>query len=141
MARIEAMNNTSPKFREWLRALIPEKSFSRPQGGGNEGVISKAWIKAIMIQVKVVETELSSLLAKEELYWSKRSRADWLRARNKNSKFFHSKASARKKKNTIMKLIDENGVSQTKAEGINRIVCKYFSNIFTSNNPLDRYGF
>ncbi|KAL5757923.1 hypothetical protein ACOSP7_020534 [Xanthoceras sorbifolium] len=66
-----------------------------------------------------------------------RSRADWLRAGDKNSKFFHMKASARQKKNTIRELIDENGMSQTDAEGINRTVCKYFSSVFTSNNPSD----
>ncbi|KAL5767931.1 hypothetical protein ACOSQ2_014714 [Xanthoceras sorbifolium] len=35
MARMEAMNNSSPKFGDWLRALTPGRPYSRTQGRRN----------------------------------------------------------------------------------------------------------
>ncbi|KAL5770359.1 hypothetical protein ACOSP7_014513 [Xanthoceras sorbifolium] len=35
MARMEAMNNSSPKFGDWLRAPTPGRPSSRTQGRGN----------------------------------------------------------------------------------------------------------
>ncbi|KAL5846065.1 hypothetical protein ACOSQ3_009589 [Xanthoceras sorbifolium] len=36
---MEVMNNTSPKFREWLRAPVPGKAYGQFQSGGNGGVM------------------------------------------------------------------------------------------------------
>ncbi|KAK3230033.1 hypothetical protein Dsin_001914 [Dipteronia sinensis] len=52
-----------------------------------------------------------------------------------NSKLFHAKASARKKKNTISMLVDDEGRIQTSEEGITHTVCSFFSQLFQSDNP------
>lgn len=44
------------------------------------------------------ENELEVLLEEEEKYWKLKSREDWLNWGDKNTKWFHSKASHRKKK-------------------------------------------
>ncbi|KAL5750383.1 hypothetical protein ACOSP7_024986 [Xanthoceras sorbifolium] len=59
---------------------------------------------------KRLESELEQLFAREELYWKQRARVDWLMAGDRNSKFFHAKAMARRQRNSINSLIDENGV-------------------------------
>lgn len=46
----------------------------------------------------------------EELMWHQRSRAMWLKEGDKKTRFFHNKASQRKKVNEIKKIKDENGV-------------------------------
>ncbi|KAH7560622.1 hypothetical protein JRO89_XS10G0055900 [Xanthoceras sorbifolium] len=86
-------------------------------------------------QVKDLECSLSNLLALEELYWRQRARVNWLGAGDRNSKFFHLKASARKKKNTIKMLFDDNGVCHSDSAGIHKTVCKYFNSIFSSSKP------
>ncbi|KAL5758330.1 hypothetical protein ACOSP7_020941 [Xanthoceras sorbifolium] len=85
--------------------------------------------------IKTRERELESLLSKEELYWKQRSRVDWLLAGDKNSKFFHRRASARKKKNLISSLLDGRGVRRESEQGMSSVVLDYFSDLFKSIQP------
>ncbi|KAL5822624.1 hypothetical protein ACOSQ4_020524 [Xanthoceras sorbifolium] len=73
---------------------------------------------------------------KEELYWKQRSRVDWLLAGDKNSKFFHRRATARKKKNQISSLLDSRGVRRESEQGMSSVVFDYFSDLFRSIQPL-----
>ncbi|KAL5551962.1 hypothetical protein UlMin_002138 [Ulmus minor] len=62
----------------------------------------------------------------------------WKRGRfhfEENSKFFHQKASARKAKNSISGLLDENGEWCENEEGLALIIESYFKSLFTSSSP------
>lgn len=48
--------------------------------------------------------KLGNLLLREEIYWKQRAKQFWLREGDKNTRFFHSMASARKKVKNISKL-------------------------------------
>ena len=53
-----------------------------------------------------VHKQLDELLLKQEMYWAQRSRISWLKHGDKNAKFFHSKASQRRRRNHIQGIRD-----------------------------------
>ncbi|KAL5546787.1 hypothetical protein UlMin_006474 [Ulmus minor] len=85
--------------------------------------------------LKECEKNLNSLLDTEERYWRQRSRVSWLKNGDRNTKFFHKKAIARRKKNEILGLCDSNGCWQDDIGVVSEIIQSYFSNIFRSNCP------
>ncbi|KAK3205839.1 hypothetical protein Dsin_019885 [Dipteronia sinensis] len=74
------------------------------------------------------EVEVEGLLEREEIYWKQRLKADWLNVGDQNFKYFHARASAKKKKNFISKLFDDDGCFQDSEDG-------YFAFIFQSSIP------
>uniref|UniRef100_A0A803PI64 Reverse transcriptase domain-containing protein n=1 Tax=Cannabis sativa TaxID=3483 RepID=A0A803PI64_CANSA len=86
------------------------------------------------VEVKKIEKQLNAVLEKDEKYWRQRSRALWLKWGDLNTKFFHRKASARRKKNAIKGLMDDIGVWHSEAGMVQRLVENYFWNIFCSSS-------
>jgi hypothetical protein len=64
-------------------------------------------------EVEVV-TNLTGLLEQEEMMWRQRSRLQWLAAGDKNTRFFHLRASQRRKKNRIAELTRCDGMVETR---------------------------
>uniref|UniRef100_A0A803NG99 Reverse transcriptase domain-containing protein n=1 Tax=Cannabis sativa TaxID=3483 RepID=A0A803NG99_CANSA len=83
-------------------------------------------------QILSAETILDDLLSTEEQYWKQRSRIDWLKSGDRNTKFFHAKASARKSNNQIKFLLDHQGNKVSSKQGITDIVSSYFQDLFTA---------
>jgi hypothetical protein len=52
-----------------------------------------------------IEKEMNCLLEREEIYWKQRSRIEWLKEGDKNTKFFHASATCRMHHNSIPSLI------------------------------------
>ena len=54
--------------------------------------------------------DIQALKLKEETMWKQRSRNNWLKDGDSNTKFFHSRATQQNKQNYIMGLEGKNGV-------------------------------
>ncbi|XP_074271258.1 uncharacterized protein LOC141595186 [Silene latifolia] len=80
-------------------------------------------------------TEIANLRRQEELYWRQRSRALWLKDGDKNTKFFHTRAGERKRKNHIAKLIDDKGVTTQGDVAVGYVANSYFQQLFTTETP------
>ncbi|KAL5818501.1 hypothetical protein ACOSQ4_022343 [Xanthoceras sorbifolium] len=88
--------------------------------------------------IKEVERELDTLLAREDTCWKQHSRVSWLQNGDRNTHFFHSQASKRKQINKIYWLFDSNGRWTEEMTGTKDIIVSYFVDIFTSDQPFRR---
>lgn len=82
-----------------------------------------------------LSSELDALNQQEESYWHIRSRVNELRDGDKNSKYFHHKASSRKRRNTIKGLLDEAGVLKTSSANLERLIVAYYDRLFATSSP------
>lgn len=91
----------------------------------------------VMHEMRKTEMELDGVLKNEETMWLQRSRALWLQDGDKNTKFFHQKATNRKRRNTIQCIENERGESMTEFEDIVEVVRNYFVQIFSREDVGD----
>ena len=88
-----------------------------------------------MVRIQEVEKEFDKVLGWEEEYWRQRSRVEWLKNGDRNTKFFYYKASSGRKKSEILGLEDREGHWREDDKEIKDVVCNYFWEIFSSSNP------
>jgi hypothetical protein len=79
---------------------------------------------------------IEKLLEQEEIKWCQHSRANWLQNGDKNTGFFHSFASARKKRNHIKQLKDPTGQFIEGTDLLNPLIQNYFTDLFSSGNQV-----
>lgn len=107
----EKMGECLSKLEQWskgkyngsIRGAIARKE-NEIQGILNQGNQSND------PEVGRLEKELEILLEDDEIYWKQRAREDWLNWGDRNTKWFHLKASCREKANRIRGMYNENGV-------------------------------
>ncbi|XP_074266876.1 uncharacterized protein LOC141590167 [Silene latifolia] len=121
-----------------FRAAVDECGLELPWEGYNfsydNGQVGDRDEESVRRRRKLV-AEISELRRQEEQYWRQRSRALWLRDGDKNTKFFHMRAGERKRKNSIAKLIDDEGVTRMGDEEVGVVANGYFTELFSTTNP------
>ncbi|KAL9680177.1 hypothetical protein QQ045_018055 [Rhodiola kirilowii] len=85
-----------------------------------------------------IAAELDEWRLREELLWRQRSRAEWLSEGDRNTNFFHARASYRRKANRIDKLRNEEGEWLTEESAIACQIRKYFGSLFKSTTEGDQ---
>ncbi|KAL6180716.1 hypothetical protein ACLB2K_047376 [Fragaria x ananassa] len=76
--------------------------------------------------------KLEVLLEEEHAYWKQRAKVQWLSDGDKNTKFFHRKASNRRAKNRLQGLFDNGGVWRLTTEGMETVIVDYFQSMYAS---------
>ena len=85
-----------------------------------------------MIRLK---REINDLLSKEEKMWKQRSRALWLHEDDRNTHYFHSRATRRYRRNRIEELENNMGERCVDENGIANILVDFYQNLFASSAP------
>ena len=92
----------------------------------------KETIEDVRAEFLGVSKTLDDLLLKQEIFWAQRSRVAWLKHGDKNTKFFHSKASQRRRRNHIKGIKNSEGDWVEEEEDIVMVAVDYFDNLFTA---------
>ena len=74
--------------------------------------------------------KMDELLQKQEIYWAQQSRINWLKHGDRNTKFFHAKASQRRRKNFIKGIRNSQGQWVENLEEVVQVASDYFDNLF-----------
>lgn len=80
---------------------------------------------------QVLRFKLDRLEEQQDTMWRQRAHVNWLIYGDRNTKFFQSFASERKRRNAIKRLKKEDGVVVEGEEGLQALVTNYFSSLFT----------
>ena len=88
--------------------------------------------------VRLVELkkEINSLMDKEERMWRQRSRTMYLKDGDRNTRFFHCRATQRRCRNLITRIKDQENIWCTKPDQILAIFLAYYQQLFSSSNPV-----
>ena len=89
------------------------------------------------LRVKALQLEINNMLDKENLMWQQRSRALFLKNGDRNTTYFHSKASQRFRRNRILGLKNTQNEWCTEESQIKNIVVDYYQSLFSSSSPSE----
>ncbi|KAL0004665.1 hypothetical protein SO802_012226 [Lithocarpus litseifolius] len=84
-----------------------------------------------------LKTDIVDLLRLEEKMWHQRSKEHWMISGDRNSKYFHTKASQRFRRNRIVELRNPEGVLVSGDGDISAMVRDYYKNLFLSSRPTE----
>lgn len=128
---LERLTATSESLMVWAQHIEAEfrrnkrdceRNIERLQSAEDENSIK------LLMETK---KKLAEILLKEEIYWKQRAKLFWLKEGDKNTRFFHSMASTRRKNNAITKLQREDG-SWQRTKLIFRIWLKNITLIYSA---------
>ena len=83
-----------------------------------------------------IRQEVNDLLIKEEKMWKQRSRDSWLKEGDRNTKYFHSRASHRRRRNSILSVRSDAGELVTNLDLIGTQFTAYYQDLFIAA-PLE----
>ena len=88
-------------------------------------------------EIRRITDLMNELLYREEMMWLQRSRITWLKEGDRNTKYFHSKAVWRARKNKIRKLMDDFGNVHEDPASMHHLATDYFRNLYTADSNLE----
>jgi hypothetical protein len=87
---------------------------------------------AILEERYSLERQLCEIFEREEIMARQRSRVEWLREGDQNTKFFHAWASAQRRANKINSMARNDGSMTENQEEIKGMVQSFYHNLFTA---------
>ncbi|XP_075640301.1 uncharacterized protein LOC142612055 [Castanea sativa] len=91
-----------------------------------------AMVSGNNFKVRQIKKDIEVLQDREALMWAQRSRVLWANQGDKNTKYFHSSALKRYRKNSVKGIKDEGGIWRTRQEDIGEVMVNYYKTLFTS---------
>ncbi|XP_061354883.1 uncharacterized protein LOC133299442 [Gastrolobium bilobum] len=81
--------------------------------------------------------DLRAILLREEMAWFQRSRCNWMKFRDKNTKFFHSTTISRRRHNKILTLKNNQGDWIANKDKLISMVVSFYEELFSAGEEDD----
>nr|XP_023884545.1 uncharacterized protein LOC111996780 [Quercus suber] len=88
-------------------------------------------------RVRELMFELNKLMDKEARMWLQRSKVQWAKYGDRNSRYFHARATQRFRKNSISNLKKADGMWCSSQDEVADTIVAYFQDLFTSARPTN----
>jgi len=75
--------------------------------------------------VDSLQQEWDNRRMQEEILWRQKSRVQWIKEGERNTKFFHRSTIAQRKNNRIVKLIDQHGIYRNTHEEMEKVLLQH----------------
>ena len=111
------------KELDWLKKNLARAETEAMAGGNNH-------------RIRQLKREIEVLLEREAIMWAQRSRVLWAMQGDRNTKYFHSCATRRYRKNMIEGIRDEEDRWRDQTIDISTILVNYFKNLFTLTDNI-----
>ncbi|XP_075665614.1 uncharacterized protein LOC142635316 [Castanea sativa] len=86
--------------------------------------------EASKVEFLSLSKRMDELLQKQEIYWAQRSKINWLKHGDKNTKFFHAKATQRRSINYIKGIQNTQGQWVEELDEVVEVASAYFDKLF-----------
>lgn len=87
--------------------------------------------------VQNLQKEIDAALEEENVRWKQRAKQDWLKDRDRNTKFFHKRANQRRRVNEIRQVKRGDGRLAISFEEISETFCLHNQELFNTSNPVN----
>ena len=111
------------KELDWLKKNLAKAETEAMASGNNH-------------RIRQLKREIEVLLEREAIIWAQRSRVLWARQGDRNTKYFHSCAARRYRKNMIEGIRDEEDRWRNQPNDISIVLVNYYKNLFTSTDHI-----
>ncbi|XP_059078117.1 uncharacterized protein LOC131067935 [Cryptomeria japonica] len=131
--KVEKMWIRELSFKErvvgwWKEA--PARRLEEDLGALNAKVMAEGMDEVDFLTEKYLLSKYGEFLQREEIYWKQKSRENWLKAGDRNTKFFHSSMKARRSLNIILSLWLADGTITEDPGRIGKEVVDFFENLW-----------
>ncbi|XP_057247591.1 uncharacterized protein LOC130589950 [Beta vulgaris subsp. vulgaris] len=134
----ENLVRTATKLREWSKGKFGH--FAKEMRGYQDqmrSLMEGPQTPEAIAQMRMIDARMDEMESREEVYWRQRSRQDWLKYGDRNTKFFHAKAKQRQTRNSITKITDAGGIEYEEETEIAEVLTQHFETLFSANDCVE----
>ncbi|CAN6580853.1 unnamed protein product [Malus baccata var. baccata] len=130
----EKLKTLGKSLKVWYkgRARNSKQAIDRLKGEIRSAYMSNNFATT---EVQLKEKELREAHKEEESFWRSKSRVQWLKEGDKNTKFFHAQTIKRRRYNQIRGVEDADGIWREGQSEVASIAVRYFSTLFQAGLP------
>lgn len=129
------------KLKKWntlhFGNIFAQKSHLEVQLQAVEAQLQHYWDPSLQAQEQHLLNDLNNLYFKEELHWKQKSRVNWLKEGDKNTRYFHLSTLAHRAQNRINSLDSPNGETLSTSKEIYQHITSFYQSLL-SEDPINR---